>query len=246
MATKKELIEKLTLKGIKADENMTVTTLTTMVKDLESATLSGMTNPELVIPADPTPESVVVEPTPLNATPSPEPIQSADRLYSSDEVRAMLDQVMKQKGADVPSPKDPNTKELRIARIEGKFVTDFRNVNTDHFIKKIIHAYNKFNEQIRQWEAWIDVVFEDGSVKPMPLLYLISNATPIVTPIIEVIKEDKSYSEGQVEKFVYKDNREGTGIMVNQKVEQYFYKYVVNNPETGDRMVLPQYVVNMV
>lgn len=184
------------------------------------------------------------EPTTENPPSTP---QTAERTYSASEVQAMLQQVMKDKGTTTPIKKDPNRKELRLSRLEGKFVVDFKNRNNDPYVNKVIHAYNKWDPEQRQNIAWIEVIFDDGSSKEVPLLYLASQASPIVCKILEERKTDTSYSVGETTRKIYKDagGREDTGILVDQVVTQNTSEFVVETP-TGEKLTVPQYVINIV
>lgn len=175
--------------------------------------------------------------------------QTADRKYSKEEVQAMLQQVIsKTKGEEVSKEKD-NRKKVRLARIDSKLVVDFVNQNHDEFlVDTVIHAYNKWNDLLKQNEAWIEVKFDDDTTKHMPLLYLCSNARPFPCPVIREERHDTSYSLGKVERRVYDDsigNMKGAGVEVDQIVKQEELRFIISTPD-GREFSIPSYVVNII
>lgn len=193
-----------------------------------------------------------------NNTEEPKVKQTADKTYTVAEVQAIIAELTKNKKNEKETPdlKD-DRKKVRLTRIEGKMVVDFVNQNNDPFLPNLVtHAYNQWNEKIKQNEAYIEVKFDDGSTKHMPLLYLVSNGRPIVCPIVREKNEDTSFVEksagngGMVERRIYeeKDRQSGmtgTGILVEQTVKQKKVSFIVSTPD-GKEIEVPEYVVNIV
>jgi len=174
--------------------------------------------------------------------------QTADKTYTAEEVQAMLQQVLSKNTSNSPAEPDER-KKVRLARIESKLVVDFVNKNTDPFLPNVvIHAFNKWNETQKQFEAWLEVVFDDGTTKEIPLLYLVSNARPIECPVIKENKKDTSYSLGMVDKKVYDEKSggmQGQGLKVKQEVKQQEVSFIISTPD-GKEFEVPEYVVNIV
>lgn len=186
----------------------------------------------------------------IEAVDEKKPKKEKERMYTSAEVKAMLKQVADEAGQRSEEAKEnTDRKKLRLARIEGQLIVGFKNRNEDEFLPGIvIHAFNKWNNEAKQNEAWVEVVFENGKTKEMPLLYLVSTARPMVVEIVKENVKDESYSIGQVEKTIYDESggtMKGSGIMVQQKVEKYSKTFDVLLP-TGEQITVPDYIINMV
>ena len=175
-------------------------------------------------------------------------VQTADKTYTAEEVQAMLQQVLSKNTSTSPAEPDER-KKVRLARIESHLIVDFVNKNNDPFLPNVVvHAFNKWNESLKQFEAWLEVVFDDGTTKEMPLLYLVSNARPIECPIIKQNVVDTSYSLGMVDKKVYDEKSggmQGQGLKVKQEVKQQKVSFVISTPD-GKELEVPEYVVNIV
>lgn len=128
-------------------------------------------------------------------------------------------------------------------RLDGKWVVDFVDRNTDPYVKDKIHAYPKFNANTRQTESWIELKFQDGSTKDISLPSYVKNRIPVYCTIIKRNKIDKSYVTGEVEKKKEVNDRlVGTGVMVDQIVERYEEIFELKTPD-GEMLVLPAYVI---
>lgn len=130
-----------------------------------------------------------------------------------------------------------------VHRFDGKWVVDFKNRNTDPYVKDKVHAYQKFNEQTRLFEAWVELVFNDGTTKDIPLTTYVKNRVLVYCPIIKRHQVDKSYSIGDVEKKKeVGDKLVGTGVLVDQEVVRYEEVFEVKTPD-GEIFMLPEYVI---
>jgi hypothetical protein len=129
-------------------------------------------------------------------------------------------------------PKRVTEHTAHVWRFDGKWVVDFKDRNTDPYIKEKIFSFQKYNEQRREFESWIELVFNDGSTKEIPLTTYMKNRTPIYCAIIKREKIDKSYSVGEVEKRKeVNDQLVGTGVMIDQEVVMYEEIFEVKTPE---------------
>lgn len=161
---------------------------------------------------------------------------------------AMARQAEKDKPAKV---KKVTEHHAHVWRLNGKWIVDFADKNYDYdkkqiidpYIKDKIHAYNLFNQQKREFEAWIKVIFQDGTMEDLPLNRYIERRTLVYCPIIKREKVDKSYVIGEVEKKKESgDLMKGTGIMIDQEVEMHQEIFHVKTPD-GEILVLPEYVI---
>lgn len=154
-------------------------------------------------------------------------------------------------GMDKPmKPKKVTEHFAHCWRMDGKWIVDYRDQNVgpdgkkiDPYIKSKIHAFRKYNEQEKEFQAWIELVFQDGSLKPMRLDKYIEYRTLVYCPIKKREKIDRSYVIGEVEK--KRDNGDmlvGTGIMIDQEVTQYIELFTLETPD-GETLTLPDYVI---
>lgn len=130
-------------------------------------------------------------------------------------------------------------------RFDGKWVVDFVNQNKDSYIKKQIHTFQKFSQEKREFETWIDLVFHDGTNKEVFLPNYVNsdNRMPIYCKILKKEVIDTSYSIGEIEKKDWKnDQKVGTGVMVDQVVEQYEEIFTLQTPE-GEEITVPSYAL---
>lgn len=138
-----------------------------------------------------------------------------------------------------------------VWRLNGKWIVDFADRNYDYkkkeiidpYIKEKIHAYQIFNQQKREFEAWITLVYQDGTREDIPLNRYIERRTLVYCPIIKRQKVDKSYIIGEIEqKKESGDLMKGTGIMVDQGVEMHQEIFHIKTPD-GEELTLPEYVI---
>lgn len=138
-----------------------------------------------------------------------------------------------------------------VHRLNNKWVIDFADRNYDYenkkvkdpYIKEKIHAFQKFNNEKREYEAWLTLVYDDGSQEEIPLNRYVQRRTSVYCLIKKREKMDKSYSVGEVEKKKeVGDKNVGTGIMIEQDVEMYEETFQVETPD-GKVLSLPYYVL---
>lgn len=178
-----------------------------------------------------------------------------EKKYSQSEVVEMMKQVAIQ-AAEAARKKDDEgfepdahtkaPKTLRLSRFMNKFIIGFKNLNNDpYFADLYVPTKDVYNEQKREFEPWVEVLFHDGS-EPVFVNYLtlLKQARAIPVEIVEVKKKDASYDFGKVESVEYDGfERKGTGIMVKAKVNQTLDSYVVKLPD-GQEVEVSRDVVN--
>lgn len=175
-----------------------------------------------------------------------------EKMYSETTVKAMLKQMQDELRKEFGGKKeelDPEEqfkqKKVRMARFKEKFVVGFENRNDDpYFPELVIHAFDVYDKEKRQNIAYVKAIFQDKSTLLIPLFTLLSKSKPVYCDLVEVKEENTSYSDGKVERADIKDySRVGTGSMVNAKVTQADYKYVVKLPD-GEEITVGPEVVN--
>lgn len=236
MATKQEIIAQLKAKGITADESMHPATLAKMLKDTDQP--PTLTN---VAPA---------------TTPKTEPTAPANEaMVKLSDVKNLIAEAIAQSKIEANAPikmKKVTEHHAHVWRLDGKWIVDFADRNIDKatgnkidpYIKEKLHAYQKWNEQKREFEAWIEVVFQDGSTKDISLPSYVKNRVLVYCPITERFKKDISYSIGEVEKKKeVGDKLVGTGVMVEQTVEMYEETFKVKTPD-GEILTIPAYAIS--
>jgi hypothetical protein len=222
MSTKAELIQQLKDRGIEADPATHPATLAKMLKEAPPT-------------ANPTPSA------PLN-NPAP-----SERTFSLQDVKALIAEALATAKDDARAPikvKKVTEHTAHVWRFDGKWVVDFKDRNTqvnpetgliekiDQYILKPQHAYQKFNEQTRMFEAWIEIVFNDGSTKNLPLTTYVEHRVPVYCPIIKRHQIDRSEVVGEVEKKKeVGDKYVGTGIVIDQEVNRYDEVFEIRTPE---------------
>ena len=153
MSTKAELIQQLKDRGIEADPATHPATLAKMLKEAPTET-------------PPTTENIVPQAT--------QPQAPSERTFSLQDVKALIAEALATAKDDARAPikvKKVTEHTAHVWRFDGKWVVDFKDRNTqvnpetgliekiDQYILKPQHAYQKFNEQTRMFEAWIEIVF---------------------------------------------------------------------------------------
>lgn len=229
MATKEELIKALAEKGVTADPEAHPATLAKQLKDLDTPPTPSTT-------ADTKP---IVTESALPAKEVPE------GMMKISDVRALIAEALAQQAADAKQPiklKRSTEHTAHVWRLDGKWVVDFKDRNNDPYVKGKVHAFQKFNEQKREFEAWIEVVFDDGSTKELPLVTYVKNRVPIYCPIIKRHQMDKSFSFGEVEKKKeVGDKLIPSGVVVDQEVTMYEELFEMKTPEGV--LKIPSYAI---
>lgn len=165
------------------------------------------------------------------------------------DIKNLIAQAIAESKESVPlKPKKVTEHHVHVWRLDGKWVVDFVDRNVDEYYKGKVHSFQKYNEQRREFEAWIEVKFEDGSTKELPLTRYVQNRHLMYCPLIKRHKKDVSYSMGEVEqKKEVGDLLVGTGVMIDQTVEQYETVFEVRVPVEGNPdgkvLLLPEYVI---
>ncbi len=235
MATKMELIEQLKAKGIDADASMHPATLKKMLEEAGGGTVNSNGGDGLppIGEGAPTPGVMAKDP-------------NKEGYMKISDVKALIAEALAQQKQDANTPikiKRVTQHTAHVWRFDSKWVVDFKDRNTDPYHKEKVHAYQKFNEQLRQFEAWVELVFEDGTTKDIPLTTYVKNRVLVYCPIIERMKIDRSYSMGEVEKKKeVGDKYVGTGVLIDQEVTRYDEVFKIKTPE-GTILELPDYVI---
>ena len=250
------MLETLASRGIKADETMHAMTLTKMVKESDpSNTDSDNTPPEntgstqpMADQDQPSTETGPIDPAPVvNQAPVYQPpVSQTQRMIPENDVRRLIAEALAAQRAEGAAPvkqKKITEYTAHVWRFDGKWVVDFVDHNTDPYMKEKRHAYNKFNAEQRRTEAWIELVFEDGTTKDVPLTTYVQHRVLVYCPIIKRHIIDKSYVIGEVEKKKeVNDMLVGTGVMVDQEVTMNDEVFEVKTPD-GQIFKLPSYVI---
>lgn len=183
----------------------------------------------------------------------PMPSQPSQQMIPLADVKALIAEALAAQ-ADKDKPvkvKRTTEHHAHVWRLNGKWVVDFadrnfdydNNVRIDPYITVPIHAYQVFNQQKREYEAWIKLIFQDKSTEEIPLNRYVERRTLVYCKIIKRHPKDLSYSIGEVEKKKESgDKLVGTGIMVDQEVSMYAEVFEIETPE-GEILKLPDYVV---
>jgi len=161
----------------------------------------------------------------------------------SDVKKLIADAIASSKEPTVMSPKKVTEHHAQVWRLDGKWVVDFVNRNTDPYVKKEIFAYEKYNAEKREFESWIEIKFQDGTTKDISLKNYVSNRVLVYCLILKKEKIDRSYSLGQVEKKDWKgDKMVGTGVMMEQIVEMHNEVVTIKTPD-GEILEIPDHAI---
>lgn len=192
-------------------------------------------------------------PDPTTKPKTEDTLSESEKMVPLSMVKQMIAEAMAQQ-AETNKPvkvKKVTEHHAHVWRLNGKWVVDFSDRNYDYenkkiidpYIKEKIHAYNVFNTTKREFEAWIKIVFQDGSTEELPLNRYIERRTLVYCKITRREKVDKSYVIGEVEKKKEQGDRNvGTGIMIDQEVEMHSEIFHITTPD-GESLVLPDYVI---
>lgn len=175
-----------------------------------------------------------------------------NRMYSKEEVQAMLKELAADIKRNFKSDEDGideeeayKQKKVRVPRWQNKFITKFKNTNTDeYFPDLVIHAFDVWNEQTKRNDPWVTVVFDDETTLTVPLYTILTKSQKVWVDLVEVVAKDTSYSTGKVERAEVKDySQVGTGNYIKQKVTQADYSYKVRFPN-GQEVMVGKEVIN--
>lgn len=186
------------------------------------------------------------EPKIIESENQAQPIVEQPQMVPLADVTKMIDAaIAKMKDEDKPKKLKKVTEHVvHVWRFDGKWVTDFKDRNVDEYSKTKVHAFNKYNEQLREFQAWIELVFNDGTSKEVALTTYLKNRVPIYCTLIKRHLEDKSYAIGEVEKKKeVNDKLIGTGIMIDQEVIIQEETFELKTPD-GQILMLPWYVIS--
>jgi len=177
-------------------------------------------------------------------TPGVAPVEQEATVKMSDVAKMIADAIANSKEADKPQKAKRVTEHYaHVWRFDGKWVVDFKNRNTDPYVKEKVHSFQKFNEQRREFESWIELIFDDASTKEVPLTTYIKNRVLVYCPIIKRHQDDKTYSIGEIEKKKeVNDKLVGTGVMIDQDVNMVEESFELKTPD-GVVRILPAYVI---
>lgn len=181
--------------------------------------------------------------------------ENSKGTYTKEEVDEQIRQALasfqrKQEGLDELDEADPfKTKKLTIPRFpnkdkEWKFIVGFANTNTDEYFKeRVIQAFDVWDDLTKRNVAYVKVIFEDDSEMTLPLLTVIKKSQKVLVDIIDIPKQDTSYSAGRTEiRRVegFESKAQGT---IPMKVTKYDYSFIVKLPD-GKEIPVSKEVVN--
>lgn len=188
------------------------------------------------------------------------PVVSATPTAPSQEVMVPISQVKEliREAMAAQAEKDKPVKVKKVTehhahvfRLNGKWVVDFANRNYDYenkkiidpYIKEKIHAYQVYNPQKREFEAWIKLIFQNGTMEEIPLNRYIERRTLIYCKINKREKVDASYVIGEVDKQKeVGDMMKPSGVMIDQEVTMHREIFHVITPD-GEELILPEHVI---
>lgn len=184
---------------------------------------------------------------------NPLPKSLEETMVPLSEVKKLIAEAMaKQSEENKPiKVKKVTEHHAHVWRFDGQWVVDFADRNFDYktekiidpYIKQKIHAFNKFNPEKREQEAWITLILKDGTMKEVQLNRYIEHRTLVYCPIVKRETIDASYSIGEVDVKEEKGDRNvSTGRSREQEVEMYYEVFHVKTPD-GDMLTLPDYVI---
>lgn len=244
MATKQEMVEELKARGVQADASMAPATLAKMLRDTaEKPNVPPVPNENGEDGDDDSDKGGAVPPQ-----------GEREGYMKLSDVKALIAEALASAKEDARAPvkvKKITQYTAHVWRFDGKWVVDFRDKNInketgeiiDPYIKHKLHAYNKFNDQTRQFEAWIELVFDDGTTKDVSLTSYVENRVLVYCPIINRFKIDKSYVIGEVERKKEEgDKYVGTGVLVDQEVTMYEEVFEIRTPD-GKVFKIPEHAI---
>lgn len=192
------------------------------------------------------PGGVVKGPNAPVAPLAPPAAGDAKMITMSEEqfTKMIADAITRSKGEDVPQkPKRVKEHMAHVWRFDGKWVVDFVDQNIDPYVKSKIHGFNVFDDRMREWVAWLELQFQDGTTKKVPLWTYLKNRVLVYCTIVKRHQKDVSYVIGEVEKKKEEgDMMVGTGVMIDQEVVIYEETFEVKTPE-NEILTLPAYVI---
>lgn len=244
MSKKDELIAKATEMNLPLTGEETNTVLENMIKDANP-------NPGLVENTQDNNQPIKNENTAISQNIAPKDAKpEGEAMVPLSKVKELIAEAMANQ-AEASKPvkvKRVTEHHAHVWRFNGKWVIDFIDRNQDPYVKEKIHAYQKFNEQKREFEAWIEIKLLDEatdeiSTETLPLNRYVERRVLVYCPIVERKRVDRSYSIGEVEKKKEVGGiLKGTGVMVDQEVEMYQEIFVVKTP-SGKILTLADYVI---
>lgn len=167
-----------------------------------------------------------------------------EQMIPMSEVKKLFKEMMANEGK-IEEPEKPSEYTASLCRLDGKWVLDFKDYNTDPYVTNKVESIKKYVPEAREFVSYVTVVFDDGTEKEIPIHLFMRNLTPIQCRIIERKKINKSYSVGQVEKTEWVNDRKvGTGVMVDQKVTMYEERFILQTPD-GKQVDVPGSVINL-
>lgn len=168
----------------------------------------------------------------------------AERTYTAEDLAKIVDAELKKRGLVAKDEADEDKPALplcRLSRFMGKFIIDIKDQNTDPYVKSKVEAFDMFNEQTRQMEPWMTLIFDDETEMTVKAWQAIKGSKPVQATILETMKEDTSYNvlgpDGKPKKIEVTDVKwdsyksSGSGKMVTQRIKSFHAKYKVQVPD---------------
>lgn len=257
--TLQELKDRATGMGIDLKGTETVE----QVKKLTAEFIANINNPaNLMPPGEPNPNANPSEPAaPFvpehSVTPPAKSAAPAEQMVPVSDIKKMIaEEIARDRASRSDDAKPKKAKKItehfaHLWRLDGKWIVDFtdRNIDketgekVDPYIRSKVHAFQKYNPEKREFEAWIELVFHDGSKKEMSLPKYVEHRFLVYCQIQKRERIDASYDIGEVE--LKKDNGDmyvGTGVMIDQSVNMFEERFTIQTPD-GAVLTVPDYVI---
>lgn len=179
------------------------------------------------------------------------PTQSQDKMYSTDDVKNLIAQALKQHSEmqsnndkDIIRPGAPmkHFRPIRRWRTNDgkwKWVVDLKDFNTDDLDDRPKYSFEKYNEKTRQYESFVGLIFNDGTEEVVHVNRYVDKRDQKYCRLVETENIDKSYATGIVDERI--DGKK-TGRKVEQRVTIIEKRYKVELPD-GTVVTVPDYAI---
>lgn len=166
-----------------------------------------------------------------NATQTTSNLETSEEFVRKEDVQAMIRAALAQdREAQLPRRTNKETAhEIRVWRFNGKFVKGLKDFNydedgnkIDEYLKEPIQYIKRFNQNSRENEYFIGLIYEDGTTELVLHGQYMNRRVPLWCKIIERKRQDISYDIGDVEVKKEVDGLQiPTGQFIPQEVRMY-------------------------
>lgn len=173
-----------------------------------------------------------------------------DKVYSQKDLDYIIEKMRKDIGKrsdntesdliDLLADDHNNTKYVRIARINGKFVVGAENINDDPYIDNPVYIRNEKNprsESKLDYIPFIKLKYHDGTSEDYPYLSFLDRAQGVWAEIINQKDTDNSETFGAVEVNEVINDGWGMGKTGNKilgKAKKVISTYTVKEIKNGE------------